>query len=149
MKLSAILALLPALSRADLLAVRAAADGLLGSLTATAGPLYGVLTDALGVKMPFGRFKQTPASKNWVENETLVVSFIDATWPGLSKVEQMAVMRLLVEMLIAELKERKVPATVGAAAVNLGLIPQVLDKGFPDYRQAGMANLILKAMAKR
>jgi hypothetical protein len=147
--LASILSALGGLSVNELKAVRAAADRLLGAPAATTGPLWGIVTAQLGVKLPYDRFQKTAAYKAWVKNEPLVVSFVAATWPNLSKVEGLALMNYLIEMLLTDLKGRGVPVTVGTVALNLGSLPYLLDHAFPDYRKSGMAHLILKAMVRK
>lgn len=148
--LAGILSALGGLSVSDLKAVRAAADRLLGSPAATAGPLWGILTAALGVKLPYDRFTKTQAYKAWVKNEAVVVSFIASTWPDLPKVQENALMNFLItEVLLPDLKGRGLPVTVGTVALNLGSLPHVFDHGFPDYRASGMSHLILKAMVRK
>lgn len=144
-----VLSALGGLSISELQAVRAAADRLLGSPAGTASPLWGVVTTALGVQLPFTRFQKTAAYKSWLKNEPVVVSFVAATWPNLSKVQEMAIMNYLIGMLLDDLKGRGVPVTVGTIALNLGSIPHLLDHAFPDYRSAGLAHLILKAMMRK
>lgn len=149
MTLSKILAALPALSRRDLGLVRGAADRLLGASAGTAGPLYSALQTATGSNIPFSRFQKTAAAKSWVENETATVSFIDSTWPDLGKVQRNALMIYLLGLIVLDLKSRKIPATLGSVAMNLNSLPQIFEANFPDYRECGLAHLVLKAMVQK
>jgi hypothetical protein len=145
--LSKLLAQLAALSKHELVVVRAAVERLIGQ-PATAGPLYDALLAVAGVKMPYGRFQQGKAYKTYVENEKLVTAFIETTWPYLSKVELLSVTHWLVEQLSFSLILRKVPVSVTSLALNLSSIPTVFDNCFPGYRSAGKAYLVLKAMVR-
>ena len=55
-------------------------------------------------------------------------------------------MGLCVGLLINDLKQLSVPVTLGTVCSNLARVPQVFDQQFPDYRQSGMAHIILKQM---
>lgn len=130
-------------------ALRAALDRLLGAPAATASPLYDAVLSAAGVKMPFARFLATKAGRSWAENEKLVLGWLDQTWPGIHQVQKLALLNFLLQQLALDLKHRKLPITVSTLAFNLGSVPSVCEKCFPDYIRSGMANVILKAMVRR
>ena len=147
--LTNLLSALPGLTRGEMLTLRAALDRLLGAPQATAGPLYDAVISAAGVKLPFSRFLATKAGKSWAENEKLVVEWLDATWPGIRDVQKAAVLRFLLQQLVTDLKRRQLPVTVSTLAFNLGSLPSLCEKCFPDYIGSGLAKIILKAMVRK
>ncbi len=147
--LSDVLPLLPALNKRDLLLVRAAVDRLLGAAEAPAGLLYDAVMAVARVKMPFSKFRGSKAYKGWAANEKLVLGFVDETWGKLNKVLYNALLVYLIEMLADDLKRRHVPVSVGSLAFNLSSVPEVFDRNFPGYTEAGLSPLILEAMVRK
>jgi hypothetical protein len=147
--MTSLLSALPGLPRRDLLTLRAALDRLLGAPAATAGPLYDAVLSAAGVKLPFSRFLATKAGKSYSENEKLVLGWLDQTWPGIHQVQKVALLNFLLGQLVLDLKRRQLPVTVSTLAFNLGSVPALCEKCFPDYIGSGLAEIILKAMVRK
>jgi hypothetical protein len=142
-----VLSLLPALNKHDLALVRGAVDRLLGQ-GGQQGPLYDAVMAATGSKISYGAFLQSGAGKGWANREKAVMAFIAATWPKLTKVQEVAMTKFLVARLADDLKARKINVSVGSLSRMIGTIPEIFDACFPGYREAGMAHLVLKVMIK-
>lgn len=132
-----------------MLTLRAALDRLLGAPVALAGPLYGAVIAAAGIKLPFNRFLATKAGKSYPENEKLVLGWLDSTWPGIHQVQKQALLSFLVMQLADDLRARKLPVTVSTLAFNLGSLPSLCDRCFPGYIASGCAEIVLKAMVRK
>jgi hypothetical protein len=154
--LSKILATLPGLSKPDLSAVRAAADGLLGPqggspVSANEGaatPLFDAMTRALGLRLGFGPFQATATYKAYKRGASAVALFLTEAALGASKdrITENAFLSLLIDCLIDDLKERNVPLSMGTLCNNLERAPQVFRAAFPGYIENGHSGVILKAM---
>lgn len=147
-----VLAALPKLTKADLATVRAAVDHLLGpqqGATLTAPPLFNALAGLIGNRVTYQAFTTMGAYKHWAKNVTTVDEFITEHFPDTSKVLSAALLRFLMELIVDDLKGRKVPATLGSITVNLGRLPEIFESAFPGYLESGAAHLIVKAMVKR
>ena len=152
LKLTSLLAELPKLRPDELATVKAAAEHLLGAqheAPDSTTPLYDALTSLLGNQMPYGRFKLSASWRMWARNAPTVVTFIDKNFPKATKVARLALMKFIVETLIAEMRERKIPVTVGSVTNNLTRCPEVFEMAFPDYIESGLQHLVLKAMEKK
>lgn len=147
--LTSLVSALQGLSRADLVTLRAAADRLLNAPAATAGPLYEAVNRVSGAPIPFKAFLATTQGKNWEANEQLVLAWVDATWPKIKDVQKLGLLDFLVARLADDLKDRKIPVSVGSLTLNLGSIPQIFNKCFPGYVGAGLADAVLKAMVRK
>ena len=138
------ISVLPNLSQQELLTLKAAIEEL---LTKTKNddepPLYGAIAKVLGTAPPYPIFKQT---KQWQRHADNVSLFIEQNFETATKLQKYALMQFIVEALVADLKERGVPITIGTVVSNLGRFAQVWENQFPNYIKAGMQNLILKAM---
>lgn len=148
-----IIAALPRLSKADLQAVRGAADKLLGAGgTASGGPetvAYGALCDLLGANQPWGRLPEK-WQKLWRTNWPPFYAFLTATFPESleNKVLNVSLMKLVFETMVDDLKERGVPVSVGAVITNMPRVEAAFDTAFPGYRQAGLSGMIVRSMTK-
>jgi hypothetical protein len=154
MNTSKILATLPTLSKPDLSAIRAAADSLLGPqavpIEGASTPLFDVITRALGLRIGFEVIRQGQAYKPYRRGEAAVTAFIDEMLPDFNtKVARNGLLTFMVECLMDDLKERKVPISIGTLCTNLERCPQVFRAAFPGYLESGHAHLIVKKMLKR
>jgi hypothetical protein len=146
---SKIIATLPTLTKADLAAVRGAADALLGPQAAPTGtpatPLFEAVTRALGLRLGFAAFSQTATYKPYKRGEQAIADFLgtafQAPW---DRVTLNAMMQLLTECLTDDLKARKVPLSLGTLCNNLERAPQVFHDAFPGYIESGHGNIILR-----
>lgn len=151
MNLSSVLAALPKLSQGELVVVKSAVETL---LKPTAGPdstslLFEVVSRYIvTTRMGFEVFKTTGIYKTWKRSAPDVVLFMEQTCPNLNRVETIAFASLLIEMLIADLKELNVPISLGTVVRNLSRVPQIFDVGFPMYRINGLAYLVISSITK-
>lgn len=152
MKLSEVVAALPKLNQQELLTIRAACDQLIkipvDDVDET-NPLFDDLTHILGVKLSFRDFHNVTAYSAWKRHAPGVVEFITEQHPDVSKVLKGALVRMLLEALRDDLRDRGIPVTLGTMAVNLDQLPEVYDRCFPGFRQAGMQRVIEQAMERR
>jgi hypothetical protein len=153
MSLATVLSELAKLNKKELATVRAAIEQLLGPDKALASPpvaltLYEAVRVAGGQdKLPLERVKRF----GWVRFSTEAALFIESTWPQAkhNKIVRMGLERLLISLLIEDLRGKNINITVGSVVRNLGRLPEVFDSEFPGYRINKLQSLILKAMEKR
>ena len=152
--LSGVLAALPALNKAELLAVKAAAEGLLGPLRgangAPATPLFEALTRALGARLSLDQFQATGTYKSFSRGERAFMAFVDENFPSVksNKVPYRAFIAFLVDLVIDDMKQRKIPISIGTVSVNLESVPDMFERAYPDYIKSGFGHLVLEAMTK-
>lgn len=151
MAVNKVLGILPGLSQQELATVRAAIDHLLVHQVDeldTTSPLYTAIATMLGVGLSYRDFHNVQAYSTWRKVAPKVVSFIQETFPQATKVTKTAMMTFMLEALMDDLKGRGVSITLKTMTVNLSRLPMLFDQEFPDYRQNGMAHLVLEAMTK-
>ena len=149
--ISEIIGVLPALSEADRTLLKAALDGLTVTTderNATTG-LYEALCVAIGSSVPYGRFCQTPASKQWKLKSATAINFIETTFGSPNRIVTHNLMRMLSEALVDDLKAKGVPISIRSVVLSLDRLPQVFDGLFPDYRKNGWAHLVGQAMGRK
>lgn len=143
-----ILAALGKLSKADLKAVRAAADSLLGPQAAAtdgpATPLLDVIQRTLGLRIGWQAFTAATTYKPYVRGEAAVAQFVAEAFPTMldNKINHNAMLGLIVDCLVDDLKERKVPISLGSVCDNLERAPQCVKAAFPGYIEGGLTYLI-------
>ena len=149
-----ILATLPTLSKTDLAAVRGAADALLGPQAApndgAATPVYDAINHALRLNVPFDKFSATSTYKPYERGVAAITQFIAEVFPQVcdSKIAYSGMLSLMVGCLIDDLKERKVPLSLGTICNNLERTPEAFRAAFPDYIEGGLSHLILNYVTK-
>jgi hypothetical protein len=58
----------------------------------------------------------------------------------------LALKRLLIELLIEDIKTRFIPLSARTVSQELGNIEAVFDRGYPSYLRNGLGHLILKQL---
>jgi hypothetical protein len=108
------------------------------------------LMAAHGIRQNFsyseiGRQKCSRAWKTGVENLNLFISyaFKDAIK---SKVERLALINFLFDLLLTDLRGRHVPITIKTVTHNMTRITGLFSDAFPGYVEAGMAYVVLLAL---
>lgn len=141
---------LPKLKPEELATVKAAIEHLLlrqnAEAVGTEQTLFDTLIEATKAKISFQQFKRTSAYKDWAKYGEGAATFIDSICPGAKRVVVMALSRMLIEALSADLSERKVPVSLGSLASNLGRFPQIFEQCYPGYQASGMTHLIVKKL---
>ena len=150
---ASIIATLPTLSKADLAAVRGAADALLGPTAAPndtpATPLFEAVTRALGLRLGFAAFSQTATYKPYKRGADAIAGFLGSTFPlAENRTTRNALHSLILECLIDDLKARRVPLSLGALCNNLERAPQVFRDAFPGYIEGGVVNVIMAKITR-
>ena len=147
--MTTVLKLLPELTQGELKQVLATVKRLLkpDAPAATTSPLYSALQTVAGSKMPFSRFRHTPAYKNW--GEDFVLEFIERTWGTQNRVILTALIVFLVQLEADWLKGRNIPVGINSLVGSLHHIPEIFDQAFPGYRETGLAPLVLKRMVRK
>ncbi len=97
--------------------------------------------------MSWNHFETTSAYKDFNRHAPGAVLFITKTFGG-TKTREMAAMKLVVGLLIDDLKKREIPVSLGSVCRNLNLLPMVFDAAFPNYRESGLVPMLLKQMEK-
>lgn len=151
MEVNEMLKLLNKLSQPELATIKAATEHLLTKQVDeldTTSVLYSTMATLLGVGLSYRDFHNVTAFSTWRKSAPSVVSFIEATFPGATKVAKCAMMTFLLEALIDDLRGRGVPISLGTVTVNIQRLPALFDECFPSYRETGLAHLVLSAMEK-
>ena len=153
MKAAEIIARLPSLAKRDLLAVRGAADALLGPQAEASGgvapPLFGAVTRALGLRIGFGAFQATRTYRQFKRGSETVDAFMAAEMPEIKDaVTKQALVGLIVSCLLDDLRGRHVPLSMGTVSSNLERAPQVFRDAFPGYLEGGAAQIIIDRLKK-
>lgn len=144
-----ILAQLPRLTQQELATVRAACDHLLDKPQEVPN-LYLAMLRILGQKGPsYASFQRTASWKQWQKNLQEVTAFTEKLWPDMTKVQEASLNNFLLQLLVDDLNYLKVVATIGSISSNLGRVPEVFDRNFPGYREAGLAKVVLHVMVNR
>jgi hypothetical protein len=152
---ASIISKLTSLNKKELATVKAAIDQLLGPQAALAASpsnlsLFEAIRVATGAMVTYDRLKGGNTGASWRKYSPLAVSFIETTWPCTkqNKMVRLGLERLLISLLVEDLREKRVNVTVGALVRNLGRLPEVVDAEFPGYRESQLQSLIIKAMEK-
>lgn len=149
-KAAEIIAKLPSLSRADLLAVKGAADALLGPQAApiegAATPLQAAVTRALGLKLGFAQFQRMTAYKQFKRGEQAINDFVAENFGSLDQRTEKALLGFMVDGLIEDMRFRHIPVSLATLCANLGRAAQVLRDGFPGYFESGHAGFIINRL---
>lgn len=146
--LAEVLKLLPKLSQQELLLLKAAIEELVSQPDdAPEHPLWGVVTKAVGMAAPWAVFKTSRGNyRLWNKYAPAIDAFLDTQFPAATKLQRHALLTFIISSLIADLKGRGVPITIGIVIKNLGRFIQVFDDQFPGYLESGLAHLILRAL---
>ncbi len=152
--LDGVLTVLPSLSQKELATIKAVVEQLYKPVYSQGVDpttlVFDALMKAINTKMAFRDFQRTSVYKLWRQHAPACIEFVEETFPTVkrSQVTKMAVLRFLLEALRDNLKAGQIPVTVGTMVTHLGRIPQVFETSFPDYRESGMTDLVLKAMQR-
>jgi hypothetical protein len=156
LNLTNIISALATLNKRELATVKAAVEQLLGSKAPTVAPEALSLYEAIRVagsneKLPYEALKRSAMAATWVKYAPEAITFIENTWPQAkrNKIVRMGLERLLISVLVDDLRSKNVKITVGTLVRNLGRLPEVFDSEFPQYRENQLQGLILKAMEKK
>ena len=148
-----ILAALPKLGQADLVAIQATCQTLLRprtvALPAGADLVRQTILSALvgtvghnihSISLPDRVMKQFNAKV------PKLINFLDSNFHGWAakKVTQEAFLRMLFGLLHDNIKEMGLCVSIGVMVNHLGRIHEVVEDAFPDYLGSGMGQVILK-----
>ena len=162
LSVSQIIAALPLLKPEEREAVQKALSIIVPSKTETkvsnadADPVYEAMLAELrsiGVSQfsTYESFLSTKDAKSWTKNMVQLDQFLEQhfTFSKLTKVKRLALLRALWGCVIADLRGRGWPVSVGSLARNLGRIPVCFDREFPGYLASGLAWLVLNSLDKQ
>ena len=148
-----ILGALPSLKPADLQAIRAACEALLGQKAGKVAPkpnspqawLYEALQAVLGTNL---NTVSLTGGKQLDKNMPMAVDFFTKSFaPAMkNRTKAVAVMKYVLNLLVVDLKYKKVPILPGTIATNLPRLPEVFDRCFPGYIHSSLTGLILNLM---
>lgn len=148
----------------DLLQLRQLTDVLLGgNTTVTTQPTddsEAILFDAVKAELsanglngniPFGTLKESKYYNSWCKGLNVVKQFIDQHFQKYitSQPVRIGINRILIQILLADLKRLGVPPSLGTIARNLPRVPQAFDNQFPNYINSGLAYLVIKAITTK
>lgn len=163
MQAEALMSQLSTFDKNDLLQIRQLTEILLGN-TVTTEPVIldekeSVLFDAvkaelaalgLNSKVPYEKLRVSSYYKSWGEGLEVVNQFINQHFQPYiqSKVQHIGICRIIIQVLLTDLKCLHIPISLGTIARNLHRVPQAFDNQFPNYIQSGLAHLVVQAMTK-
>lgn len=162
MQAEAVISQLSTLDKTDLLKVRQLTEILLGGNTNAdqniSNENESILFEAVKAELaangfngriPYSTLKESNFYKTWGRGLTVVNQFIDQHFKEhiTRRVQHIALCRILIAALLAELKRQHIPPSLGSIARNLHRVPQAFDNQFPNYLQSGLAYMVLKAMS--
>ena len=105
---------------------------------------------ALGLndKIPHSVLIDSNYYRSWVKGVAAVNQLINKHFHLYikSKVQHIGLCRILIQVLLAELKRQHIPPSLGTIARNLYRVPEAFDNQFPDYIKSGLAHLVVQAM---
>jgi hypothetical protein len=147
-----ILAALPGLEPADLKAISAALVSLQGgAATHEAPPLKGAqaavfeaLQAATRTPMGWPKFSRSASAKHFAQNAPVFTEFMGRAFGPVAKqrTAALALAKLLVGLLAADMAQRKVPVSMGSLALNLHNVEAAFDRAYPGYVQAGICSIV-------
>lgn len=151
-----LLGMLPNLNVTDLLAVQTLVTSLLKGRTGDTengvghptGLLFEALSSHLQAIAPWSTVARTKSGKLMLTKEPLLTHFFNQHFRGWdeNKVLSLAFMRMMLELLSDDLKERSVNPTFGIMVLNLNRLPEVFRYAFPGYLENHMGYIVLKKL---
>ena len=107
--------------------------------------------NGLNGRIPYSTLKESKFYKNWCSGLDVVNQFIETHFKEhiSRKTQRVAICRVIVQVLVLELKRQKIPASLGTIARNMHRVPQAFDNQFPGYLKCGLAYLIVKSMTSK
>ena len=144
-----ILVALPKLPKADLEAIHALAGHLLGptsGLGEQGQAIFDALAASLGLTASYASITASKPARLFIQRLPAFVLFMGKNFPGWddTKVGQQAFLRMLFGLIITDLNNRGVTASLGMVVSNMGRLPEIVETNFPDYLKSGMGYVILK-----
>jgi hypothetical protein len=145
-----IIGALPHLSQPDLLAIKTAAGALLqqGATGTQNDPenAQGWLFAALAGVLNMGH-RLPDSVKPFNKNAPLFLGFVAAHFASAmhKKIDALAVMTGLLQLLASDLKGRQIPVTYKTMAEHLPRIAEVFELAFPGYLASGLAHVFINA----
>lgn len=92
--------------------------------------------------MPLDRLMGS--AKGYAQTAAMLWAFACSALPHGQRVEHLAVLRLGVRMLVANIEAQGIPATHMVVMRQLHRLPAVVDRGFPGYVRNGLMGLVVK-----
>jgi hypothetical protein len=160
----AMMSQLSTFGKTDLLQLRQLADVLLGGNTSREEPVIddseALLFDAVRAELsangfngaiPFSTLKDSKYYNSWCKGTKVVNQFIEQHFKTYitSQPVRIGINRILIQILLADLKRLGVPPSLGTIARNMHRVPQAFDNQFPNYINSGLAYLVVKAITTK
>lgn len=111
--------------------------------------LYAIILNALKIHLPWDKFIETSYFKMFLVTSEAVGKFIEDTWPEAknSKLITLSLMKLLTGLAIDNAKTGSHRSLyLSTILAKLRFCGLLFDDAYPNYREAGLANIVLKAM---
>lgn len=107
--------------------------------------------NGLNGRIPYTTLKESKFYKQWCNGLGVVNQFVDTHFKDHinRKLQRVAICRIIVQILISELRRQNIPVSLGTIARNMHRVPQAFDNQFPGYLQCGLAYLIVKSMTPK
>jgi hypothetical protein len=104
----------------------------------------------LNYKIPYATLSSSNYYKSWLTGLETVNQFLEQHFMRCmrSKAQRIGVSRIIIQVLLADMKRQHIPTSLGTIARNLYRVPQSFDNQFPNYIQSGLAHLVVQAMTK-
>ena len=153
------LAALPTMTPTQLRQVQARTIFLLATTGGSAGieeerrALYQTISDVLKSlhlknSPPWAVFKKNRFYNHYNTSYDLLEDFMVENFEGMSTPERIQFYRLVLRILVRDLKRIGVEVSIGSITTNLGRVPSLIDRAFPGYIESGMMSKVLRTNGK-
>jgi hypothetical protein len=148
---SSIIAALPNLTKKELMSIQVVIEHELLKGSPIDKDLFSLVFEVVNEKpVSVSRFSSSQSGIIWRKNQPVFDAFICKLTDNLhnmhNKVRMLALKRLLIELLIEDIKTRFIPLSARTVSQELGNIEAVFDRGYPGYLRNGLGHLILKQL---
>lgn len=92
---------------------------------------------------PYQVFAGTNEYKHFKKNVDIFNTYFEQTLSKFKRVQKQRFFRLCVDLLAEDLAYHKLALTEGVLARNIGRLPDVVERAFPGYAQAGMLSVVI------
>src|SRR5260221_10534247 len=151
--LSAILTMLPDLTKQDLKTLQVAVDAELSKNTPIDTDLFYMVFDVASEKpMSVSKFSSSENGAIWRKNQPIFNNFVDSLLKsGIAYrvAFTKALKKFLLQLIIEDIKESHMPLTLRTICQQLGNIEAIFNRSYPGYLRNQLQHLILAQLGSK